>query len=249
MTGRTTRLLGPLLLSAVITAGCQGSASVKISFENRAGGQAGQALTLAGAGRTPAVFGIRLVAAYVAGDEDEQMNNVGEVGRIWTNPVCDPDLYKCGIGPGAGANRVTEYFDLALPTDEVNARLNAQGNSIKPGSYRLLRLDLAGPQGAHDGDVPNMRYGMAGATPVEVRRDNVYVVKLDPPLELADGDGVTLSLGYDVRDSYYEGDDLRSGQPPEGYQLNDWYCDEHGGIGRSPCLAFRGFFPSVTRTK
>jgi hypothetical protein len=245
MTSRARSFLAGLLVSAPLVAGCQGSAAVKITFDNRA---AGQALTIAGAARTPSVFGIKLVAAYLAEDSDANMDNVGEVGRIWTNPVCDPDGYRCGIGPGAGPNRVTDYFDLALPTEEVNARLNAQGGSIKPGTYRILHLDLAGPQGAHDRDVPNMRYGMVGGTPVEVRRDNVYVVRLDPPLVLADGDGVTLSLGYDVRDSYYEGDDLRGGQPPDGYTQNDWYCDERDGIGRAPCLAFRGFFPSVMRT-
>jgi hypothetical protein len=91
---------------------------------------------------------------------------------------------------------------------------------------------------------------MEGSAPAEVRRNNNYDVKLDPPLVLADGDSVTMSLGYDIRDSYYEGDDLNSGKPPEGYTLDDWYCngDESRGVGHSPCLAFHGFYPSVTRT-
>jgi hypothetical protein len=175
MTWNARRILSFLAFSAIGSAGCQGGAGVKIAFDNRGPAGITQALSLE-AGRTPTLFGIRLVAAYLAEDVDADMNNVGEVGRIWTNPVCDADLYHCGIGPGAGANRVTEYFDLALPTDQVNARLNAQEHLIKPGSYRLLRLDMAGVLGAHDNDVPNMRYGMAGGTPSEVRRDNVYVV-------------------------------------------------------------------------
>src|SRR4051794_23482466 len=131
------------LLSVIV--GCQGSADVKVAFENRAS-SSGQALTLApeGEGRAPTIFGIRIVAAYLAEDVAPDMNNVGEVGRIWTNPVCDPEGYHCGITAESGANQVKEYFDLALPTEEVNARLNAQGASIKPGTYRYLRFDMAG---------------------------------------------------------------------------------------------------------
>src|SRR4051794_14507154 len=165
MTGRT--FPSALLLSAVIASGCQGSAAVKISFDNRAGVPAGQALTLAGAGRTPTVFGIRLVAAYLAEDRDGHMDNVGEVGRIWTNPVCDPDGYKCSITPTAGQYQVKEYFALALPSDEVNARLNSQAHDIKPGTYRILQFDMAGPMHPPEQTTPNMQYGMTGSTPVE----------------------------------------------------------------------------------
>jgi hypothetical protein len=241
-----------LLLALSLTTGLLGcsGAEVKIAFDNRATGAA-QALSLTAAGRTPTVFGIRIVAAYLAEDQDGQMNNVGNVGRLWTNPVCDADLYRCGIGAGAGANRVTEYFDLALPTEEVNARLNAQGSTIAPGTYRLLRLDLAGPQAAAERDVPNMRYGMTGEGPVEVRRDNVYAVTLDPPLVLADGDTVTLSLGYDVHDSYFAGDEVDGSHPPEGTTFQDWYCSDerNGEAGVSPCLRFSGFKPAVARVE
>lgn len=235
-----------LVASLLLATACQGSASVKMAFENRA---AGQALTLAGDGHTPGVFGIKIVTAYLVEDRDEQMNNVGEVGRIWTNPVCDPDGYRCSIEPAAGPYQVNDYFDLALPTEEVNARLNSQHGDIKPGSYRWLDLDLAGPQKPDEPRVPNMRFGMTDATPVEVRRDNRYLVKLDPPLELAAGDTVTMSLGYDVQNAYFDKPGLGSGQPPDGYELGDWYCADGSAIPpHGPCLAFRGFFPSVTRS-
>jgi hypothetical protein len=235
------------LLVATLAAGCQTGATVKMSFENRSA--RGQALTLSSGGQTPTVFGIRMVVAYLAEDQDADMNNVGNVGRIWVNPVCDPELRHCGIGAGAGANRVTDYFDLALPSDEVNARLNAQGLTVEPGTYRLLRLDLAGPQGAQDRDVPNMRYGMAGGAPSEVRRDNVYVVKLDPPLVLESGDTVTMSLGYDIRDSYFGDPALDEGHPPEGTTHQNWYCgDRASNPARGPCLQFAGFSPAVTRS-
>jgi hypothetical protein len=237
---RNARPIVSFLLFSAAVAGCQGSADVKIAFDHTAG--PARALTLASSGQTPTVFGVKIVAAYLAEDEDQAMQNVGNVGRIWVNPICDAELHHCGIGPGAGANRVTDYFDLALPTEEVNARLNAQAHSIPPGTYRLLRLDLAGLNGVYDRDVANMQYGMAGETPSQVRRDNVYVARLDPPLVLADGDSVTMSLGYDIQDHYFAQPD--GTQPPEGVTYQDWYCqtDTHG-----PCLQFSGFKPSVTR--
>jgi hypothetical protein len=243
------RILCPLLFCATgLMAGCQGGADVKIAFDNRASAlSAGQALTL-GDGRTPTLFGIKMVAAYLVEDMDQNMDNVGEVGRIYVNPVCDEGLYNCGIGPGAGANRVTEYFDLALPTEEVNARLNAQSHVIKAGTYRVLRLEMTGPEKVPEMDVPNMRYGMAGETPSEVRRNNNYTVRIDPPLVLAEGDAVTMSLGYDLRDSYFGGPDVNESRPPEGVSFNDWYCGDHSmNPARGPCLLFKGFSPSVTR--
>ena len=238
------RIVSSLFLAA-LAAGC-GGATVKMSFDNQAS-RSGQALTQRGMGQTPTVFGVKIVVAYLLEDETADMNNVGKVGRIWVNPVCDPDLH-CGIGVGAGANRVTDYFDLALPTEEVNARLNAQGHTIEPGTYRVLKLDLAGPQGAHDGDVPNLHYGMAGGTPSEVRRDNNYTVRLDPPLVLEAGDAVTMALGYDVRDRYFADPSLNESNPPEGTTFQNWYCGDHSSTpAHGPCLEFSGFTPSVIR--
>ena len=241
----TDRILSSLFVAA-LAGGC-GGATVKMSFDNQAS-RGGQALTQRGAGQTPTVFGVKIVVAYLAEDTDADMNNVGNVGRIWVNPVCDAELHSCGIGAGAGANRVTDYFDLALPTDEVNARLNAQGHTIEPGTYRVLKLDLAGPQGSRDGDVPNMRYGMAGGTPSEVRRDNNYTVRLDPPLVLEAGDSVTMALGYDVRERYFADPSLNESNPPEGTPFQNWYCGDHSSTpARGPCLEFSGFTPSVVR--
>ena len=244
MSWNARRILSFLVFSG-LGLGCQGAA-VKIAFDNRTAAVT-QALSLS-AGRTPTVFGVRLVGAFLSEDEDGHMDNVGKVGRIWANPVCDPDLRRCGIGPSSGANRVTDYFDLALPTDEVNARLNAQEHVIDPGTYRILRLDLAGPQPTDEHDVPNLRFGMMGQPPSEVRRTNVYVVHLDPPLVLADGDSVTMSLGYDVRDGYFDDPAMDEFHPPEGTGFNDWYCgDRSHEPARGPCLAFTGFSPGVTR--
>jgi hypothetical protein len=245
--------LGASLLALVTTSvACQGGADVKMAFDNRAVSRLGaQALTLAD-GHTPTVFGIKITAVYVVEDVDPATsNNVGEVGRIWTNPVCDEGLHHCGIA-ATMANRVTDFFDLALPTDEVNRRLNAQGASIKPGTYRYLRLDLTGPLPAdvpNDPHLTNLQFGADGVVSEVRNRTNAYTVAIDPPMVLADGDSATVALGYDYRGSYFPDTTLDDSHPPEGAQFQDWLCsDLSHQPARGPCLKFAGFAPTVSKT-
>jgi hypothetical protein len=234
------------LALAALTTACQGSAGVKVTFANSAAAS-GQALTLSD-GQTPTVFGLKITTMYLVEDRGPDLNNVGDVERIWTNPVCDAELYHCGISPESGPNQVTEYFDLALPTAEVNARLNAQPHDIRPGTYRYLRLSLAGVEKTPEFAIPNLRFG-AGDEVGEVRQANNYDVQLDPPLVLADGDSVEVALGYDVRGAYYPASLVSNGNPPDGVDRSDWYCPGNGqGPVRGPCLYFKGFVPSVSRT-
>jgi hypothetical protein len=239
-----------LLAVTTASAACQGSADVKMAFDNRAAGRiATQALVLSES-QTPTVFGIKMTAVYLVEDVDAtSSNNVGEVGRIWTNPVCDEGLHECGIAPTM-SHRVSDFFDLALPTDEVNRRLNAQGQPLKPGTYRYLRLDLTGPLPAdvpNDPHLTNLRFG-AGGVVSEVRNpNNAYTVRIDPPLQLADGDSATVALGYDYRSSYYPDPAANGSQPPEGTNFQDWLCsDLTHAPARGPCLRFTGFSPSVS---
>jgi hypothetical protein len=245
MTKQEALLAGSLALLAAAGTGC-GGADVKVAFDNTAPVASGQALTLADA-HTPSVFGLKLVAIYLAEDIDADTSNVGEVGRIWTNPVCDPDLYQCGIGKEAGANQVKDYFDLALPSEVVNQRLNAQGATIKAGSYRYLRMDMVGIEKDHAAHIANLRYGADAAHAQEIRfRSNNYLIPLDPPLDINDGDAVTVTLGYDLRGTFFDGPGLNLSHPPDGTAQADWYCAGDLAEG-GPCLHFTGFVPAVKR--
>jgi hypothetical protein len=240
------RKTAALFALVVATAACQGSASVKMAFDNRATGGQGQALTLAD-GQTPTVFGVKMTAVYLVEDVAPDMNNVGEVGRIWVNPVCDEGLHQCGIARDK-ANRVTDFFDLALPTEEVNRNLNAQVHDIKPGTYRYLRVDFTGPlplDVANDPTLTNLRFGADGFVSEVRSRQNGATVKIDPPLELADGDSVTVALGYDYRGSYFPSKDLDASHPPDG-DFQNWLCSDLSTQQvRGPCLHFSGFTPGV----
>jgi hypothetical protein len=60
---------------------------------------------------------------------------------------------------------------------------------------------------------------------------------------VADGDSVTVTLGYDLAGSYFPGADLDAAHPPQGTSLSDWYCANTG-----PCLRFTKFTPAVTHS-
>jgi hypothetical protein len=242
------RVLTGVASLAVGGAGC-GGADVKVAFDHEiASASAGQALTVED-GTTPTVFGMKLVTMYVVEDVSADFNSVGEVGRIWMNPACDPDGYRCSIAPAAGDNQIKDYFDLALPSAEVNARLNAQNSSIKSGTYRYLHMDLAGPIATDDHSSPNLRFGTSAAAHEVRLNTNGYWVVLDPPMVVADGDSVTVSLSYDLRGSYFEGATLDAFHPPAGTALDQWYCgDSSHAPARGPCLRFAGFVPTVIHT-
>jgi len=222
---------------------------VKVAFDHRTQtlGGAGQALTIAD-GSTPTVFGMKLVTMYLAEDVGADSNNVGQVGRVWLNPACDPDSYHCSIAAAAGPYQIKDYFDLALPSAEVNARLNSQGNHLDAGTYRYLRMDLAGPIATDEHTAPNLRFGTS-ASAHEVRLEtNGYLIPLDPPMVISDGDAVTVTLGYDLRGSYFEGTGLDAFHPPEGTAFGEWYCGDNSySPARGPCLRFSGFVPAVSR--
>jgi hypothetical protein len=239
-------------LALATTFGCSGGAEVKVAFDHQSAHPG--ALTVAG-GQRPGVFGVKLVALYLAEDVDGQtLDNVGGVTRLWSNPACDQELRRCGVGPSAGAYQVKDYFDLALPSEEVNARLNAQGAEVTPGTYRYLRMDMAGIQdigSSADQTAPNLRFGADPTSAHEVRfHTNMEMLPLDPPLVLTSGDTVTVTLSYDLGASYFSGAGVDENHPPEGTPLSDWYCGGDSGTpARGSCLRFSRFSPSVSHAQ
>jgi hypothetical protein len=240
---------------SVTAAGC-GGAEVKVAFDHQTSTAGpGRALTEASTqpltvddGHTLTVFGMKLVTIYLVEDRDENMDNVGHVARIWMNPACDAEGTRCSISAEGGGYQIKEFFDLALPTAEVNTRLNSQGSSIKAGTYRFLNMDLAGPMKTDDRSATNLRFGSSTASHEVRLNDNRYLIALDPPMVVADGDAVTVTLGYNMRGSYFDSADLDGFHPPPGTALQDWYCgDTSHSPARGPCLSFAGFLPAVWR--
>jgi hypothetical protein len=245
------KFAGPLMAlgCAALAVGCSGSARAKVVFEHQSAQTAGgQALTLAD-GTTPSVFGAKIVNIYLAQEVDAQMRNGGDMAHVWSHPLCDADLRLCGIGPEHGTHEIKDYFDLALPSEEVNARLNAQAQEIKTGTFNYVRLDLSGvlkdTGGKNDPSVHNMIFGDVGATHEVRLGQNGVTIRLENPLVLEDGDSVVVSLQYNLAGSYYTASDLSFGVPPAGGSLNDWYCADSARFPSGPCLNMPAFVPSV----
>jgi hypothetical protein len=148
---------------------------------------------------------LKLIAAYLAEDVDPvTQNNLGDTEMIWLNPECGGDISGCNVAgfalpPGP---RVTQYFDLSRPTAEVNAELNSQDATITPATYRYARVELCKSYGGQtQADIPTLMWqgpGMAAEQPFVSGDCGRTSLPFDPPLTLAAGDAVTISLGYDL---------------------------------------------------
>ena len=195
---------------------------------------------------------LKIIAAYLAEDVDPvTMNNVGDSEMIWLNPQCGGDISSCnvdGFTEPAGP-RITDYFDLARTSAEVNADLNSQGASVSPGSYKYARLELCKAYGQSEATVPTLMWkgpGMSDERPFTSGDCGRTSLEFDPPLELAAGDNVEVTLGYDLDTS------IVSGAPGTGdfniAGVDHWYrdCSDVDATHRV-CMDFPDFAPSAAK--
>jgi hypothetical protein len=197
---------------------------------------------------------LKILAVYLVPDVDPTTgNNVGTAEMIWINPQCNDDISNCNIDGfvnPAGGPRITDYFDLSRPTDQVNADLNSQAVTVTPGSYKYVRVELCK---ALDGEtaptVPAMTWrgpGMTADQPFWSGSCGSTSTAFDPPLALAIGDSVQVTLGYDLATS------IVAGAPGTGQNQLDgndhWYqaCVDVDGTHRT-CMDAPDFAPSATK--
>jgi hypothetical protein len=251
------RCTAPLILAAALSA-CAGSATARLELANQ---------TAATARRTAAVLGdgtslrLKLIAAYLAEDVDPvTQNNIGKSAMIWLNPECSDDISGCNVAgmalpPGP---RITQYFDLARPSAEVNAELNSQDAAIEPSTYRYARVELCKSYGGQtQADIPTLMWqgpGMDSEQSFVSGDCGRTSLPFDPPLVIAAGDAVTISLGYDLAAAVVDG------EPHAGA----WSCsiaghDDPGGaphcfracVDTAPdhrvCMDFPELAPSAAR--
>jgi hypothetical protein len=251
--------IAAMAAAATAAAGCDG-ATARLALANQ---------TIATSGRGQAVLGdgtslrLKLLAVYLAEDVDPvTSNNVGATEMIWLNPQCQDDISGCnvdGFVAPAGGPRVTSYFDLARPTAEVNAELNSQGASVTPGTYRYARVELCKAYGGERmATVPTMMWagpGMPSEQPFTSGDCGRTSLPFDPPLELAAGDSVEVTLGYDLADAIVTG----APSPPSGCPSIAGHTEPGGGphcfracvdldAGTRTCMEFPDFAPSATKS-
>jgi len=241
-------------LALLLVAGCSG-ASVHFELSNDT---AAARTTAAATGDS--VLKLKLIAAYLAEDVDPvTMNNIGGTEMIWLNPQCDGDISNCnvsGFAEPAGGPRVTDYFDLARPSAEVNAELNSQGLTISPGSYKYARIEMCKAFGGETVPTdPSLMWrgpGMAGEQAFASGDCGRTSLAFDPPLDLATGDSVMVTLGYDLDAA------IVAGAPSQvGYGIAGT-IDDGGGphafracvdldTDHRVCMDYPDFAPSATK--
>jgi hypothetical protein len=217
---RTSLALALLACSgALACGGGGGTASLQVANRTLPTGatlRAGDGLAAAAASVTePTVFGVKLVAAYLARDVDPvTQNNIGMTEMIYLNPQCGEDISHCDImaGPapdgGSITHIVTDYFDFARATSEVNLALNAQERTIQEGTFRYLRLEFC----KNGTGTPNVEWSTPETGLVQVQGQGCVVnAAIDPPVVVVKGDSITITVAYDLANSIQTNADPRPG--------------------------------------
>jgi hypothetical protein len=195
---------------------------------------------------------LKIVAAYLAEDVDPvSQNNAGQTSMVWLNPQCADDISDCnvsGFANPAGGPRVTDFFDLARPTAEVNAELNSQDTPVAAGTYRHARVEMCKAVGGETlPSEPTLMWagpGMDSEQPFTSGDCGRTSLPFDPPLELAAGDAVRVELGYDLANAVVTGAPASSPCSLAGDPRCFRACVDTGPTTRA-CMDFPDFAPSA----
>ena len=185
------------------------SASAQLALAN----QTSTTLTSAGVTnetQTPGVlttFGVKIVAVYVSEDVDSSTgSNIGLTSLIYYNPECGEKMEQnsnCDIS--GGNHTVTNYFDLARPSDQVNADLNGQKRPIELevasdsketaiGTFRYARIEFSSRN-------PERGNTVKWATTTSTAHEFIGVQgssanKIVEPIAVSVGDTIVFTLSY-----------------------------------------------------
>ncbi|MDH5230049.1 MAG: hypothetical protein OEZ58_08865 [Gammaproteobacteria bacterium] len=198
---------------ALLQACAEGTATATVEFANTATiaakSSADSSIALsqnpASGNTTPEYFGIKLLGVYLSESIDSNGGNTGKTSMIYVHPECNGDLNGCDVKSGAGISRIVEsFFDFSRPTVEVNAVLNSQGLEITEGIYRYVRIEWC----KYSDGVDTIKFRAAGMAADTYEFLNwggcAVAVEMSTPLELKDGDSVTVTLSYDLTNTIQE---------------------------------------------
>lgn len=105
---------------------------------------------------------------------------------------------------------ITTFLDLKLPHADVNAALNSQYLPIAPGNFSVGSVTFC-----NDGDMDGTNYKVTmsndASLPAEIRGATLEVISgvcgfdipLDPTLDIAEGETVTVNFDYDLTNTVY----------------------------------------------
>jgi hypothetical protein len=150
-------------------------------------------------------FKMRFLSVSLVVDRDANMNDVGVASMIYLNPACqgDNDTGHCNLAGSGALHEVTEFFDFT-DADKANAAINAQALPIMPGDYKYVSLDFCVGSPVE----PNVDFQLGGGTEHLGKSGGcgVHSMEADPPIHVAAGSTVTVTLAYDLQDWLTIGD-------------------------------------------
>lgn len=165
---------------------------------------------------TPTKTGLKILNVYVS--PDEQGATSAPAGLVWANPACavnsssttiDDKNFDYDTLGDCTDDMVSDYFELARPTAEVNEELNSQDHKLLPGTYNYVQIGfcIGGPKSK------NAQFEAEGMTEpyqVESGTCGISSVKADPPIVVGEGESVTVSLSYDLTNIVYQKSEFKN---------------------------------------
>jgi hypothetical protein len=245
-TVRTLSLASALILFAACGSGLVdtgGEATVQLALEQTSEAPVARTArsqrthALAVTSRPATQFSMKLIAAYIVENIDPvSQSNVGKTGIIYMNSECLDDIAHCDIDAGTAEDGspmdkiLTSFFDLST-TGAANTAINAQGRTVDAGTYRYARLEFCKYS---TGTTDNIKWndGVVGEQSFRRTLCAVNSAEMDPPLALADGTSVILTLSYDLSTAVQVGSDA----------VGD---DCTGSGATTTCFTLPTFMPSV----
>jgi hypothetical protein len=260
VTGLTARGIRPIFrnmrmswwMVAALASGCSTGANVKLSLSNQTVDTRARTAAPAGDGTE---LQLKILSIYLAEDVDPvTMDNVGNNAMIWIAPECGGEVDDCNVAGFTlpAGPRVTQYFDLARSSDEVNAELEADMTVVDAGSYRYARVEMCKAAGGQSqATVPTMLWAGPGIAEQSFTSGDCGRTSLafDPPLTIAAGDTVGVTLGYDLSQAIVSGAptgsfSLAGHADPDGTPHVYRACADADASHRV-CMDFPDFAPSA----
>jgi hypothetical protein len=256
---RAPVLLSPLAALILTVSGCGSSAQARLQFANLAAptpSSSSKAAVLADG----TSLRIKMLSVSITEDVDPvTQDNIGVTSNIWINPECGGDNDTCnidGMDGGPSGPRVTQFFDFARPTADVNAELNSQDAKVTPGTYRYARVTFCKALGGQQLPTkPTLMWkaaGMPGELAFTSGDCGRTSLPFSPPLEIKAGHSVEVVLGYDLTQAIVVGtpepDNLSAlvgHSDPNGQAHGYRACFDLSASARA-CMDFPDFSPSAS---
>lgn len=208
---------------------------------------------------TPTIYGMKLVSvSLMAKLDSEDGSNFGAI--IWAAPGCPTQKFTSPAGStgtgepdetqyeyygmeGCPDNAVKDYFDFARSSAAVNAELNSQGLQVLPHTYKYVKLEFCSgptpnqsePLTFKTADMNEAFFGTPGSICAGALSE-----KANPPIVIAPGESVTVSLDYDLN-----GVIVDTNNPPD--YSDGVTCWENEAKTVKRCAKIPAFKPSFTK--